>query len=162
MELAEVNNHDAAKRLFDRYSIPYEIITSGENKGKLRVKTVWSGDVDHAQSIMDAVRRAIPALCDHAVVFRDANDNVIITFSPYALLKPGKYKIDGMNGVEVDVEAEVMEYNMVDALLCSVKALRVDLCTNLVYHQSFRQLHHFSEANRESANRISSFISALE
>ena len=112
MELAEVNNHEAAKLLFDRYDIPYEIITRGENKGKLRVKTVRDRDMDHAQPIMDAVRKAIPALCDHAVVFRDINDHVIITFSPYALLKPGKYEIDGMNGVGADVEAEVMEYSI--------------------------------------------------
>ena len=32
----------------------------------------------------------------------------------------------------------LMNRNMVDALLCSVKALRVDLCTNLVYHQDLR------------------------
>ena len=115
MELAEVNNHDAAKILFDRYDIPYEIITRGENKGKLRVKTVRGRDMDCARPIIDAVRRAVPALCDHTVVFRDVNDHVIITFSSYALLRPGKCDIQGVygaSGVETNVEAEVMEYSI--------------------------------------------------
>ena len=44
MELAIVNNYAQAKLFFDEYNIPYEIITRGQNKGKLRVKPLRNTD----------------------------------------------------------------------------------------------------------------------
>ena len=44
MKLANVNNYDQARHFFDEYNIPYEVITRGENKGKLRVKPLREKD----------------------------------------------------------------------------------------------------------------------
>lgn len=38
MELAGVNNQEDAKIFFERYDIPYSVISRGVNKGMLRVK----------------------------------------------------------------------------------------------------------------------------
>ena len=42
--LALINNHEAGKLFFETYNIPYQVITRGENKGKLRVKATRSLD----------------------------------------------------------------------------------------------------------------------
>ena len=42
--LALINNHEDGKRFFETYNIPYQIITRGENKGKLRVKATRYSD----------------------------------------------------------------------------------------------------------------------
>ncbi len=38
MRIASVNDHAQAKLFFDEFNIPYEVVTEGQNKGKLRVK----------------------------------------------------------------------------------------------------------------------------
>ena len=45
--LALINNHEAGKLFFETYNIPYQVITKGENKGKLRVKATRSSDVPY-------------------------------------------------------------------------------------------------------------------
>lgn len=49
--LALINNHEAGKLFFETYNIPYQVITKGENKGKLRVKATRSSD---GQAVLDA------------------------------------------------------------------------------------------------------------
>lgn len=44
MKPAYVNDYAAAKLFFDEFSIPYEIVTRGENKGTLRVKPIREKD----------------------------------------------------------------------------------------------------------------------
>lgn len=36
--LAPIDNYEDGKVFFETYNIPYQVITRGENKGKLRVK----------------------------------------------------------------------------------------------------------------------------
>lgn len=82
--LALINNHEDGKLFFEAYNIPYQVITRGENKGKLRVKTTRSSD---GQAVLDARKELEYAgyglLCDHSNVFRDEDDNPVVTFSPY-------------------------------------------------------------------------------
>ena len=42
--LALINDHEAGKLFFETYNIPYQVITRGENKGKLRMKATRSSD----------------------------------------------------------------------------------------------------------------------
>lgn len=106
MKLANVNNHAQAKMFFEEFNIPYEIITRGENKGKLRVKPVRSVDFFN---LVEAERRlqnaGLDYLVDHKNYFRDADDNTVCTFSPYTAdrlpegvpwLKMSNYSIYGM------------------------------------------------------------------
>lgn len=82
--LALINNHEDGKLLFDTYNIPYQVITRGENKGKLRVKAIRSSD---GQAVLAARKELEYAgygvLADHSNVFRDEDDRTVITFSPY-------------------------------------------------------------------------------
>ena len=82
--LALINNHEDGKLFFETYNIPYQIITRGENKGKLRVKSTRSSD---GQAVLDARKELEYAgygfLADHSNVFRDEDDRTVVTFSPY-------------------------------------------------------------------------------
>ena len=82
--LALINNHEAGKLFFETYNIPYQVITRGENKGKLRVKATRSLD---GQAVLDARKELEYAgygfLADHSNVFRDEDDRTVVTFSPY-------------------------------------------------------------------------------
>lgn len=49
--LALINNHEDGKLFFETYNIPCQVITRGENKGKLRVKAIRSSD---GQAVLDA------------------------------------------------------------------------------------------------------------
>ena len=73
--LALINNHEDGKRFFETYNIPYQIITRGENKGKLRVKATRSSD---GQAVLEARKEleyaGYGSLADHSNVFRDEND----------------------------------------------------------------------------------------
>ena len=84
MELARVNDHEAAKRFFEEFNIPYEVISRGENKGKLRIKR--PRERDH-EKIWEAERRlkmhGLEVVCGHTNVFRDERDHTVVTFSPY-------------------------------------------------------------------------------
>ncbi len=84
MKLANVNDHEAAKRFFDEYDIPYEIISRGANKGKLRVKPCRAVDRENIQRARRRLKEyGLDVICDHANAFRDADDQTVVTFSPY-------------------------------------------------------------------------------
>ena len=55
--LALINNHEAGKLFFETYNIPYQVITRGENKGKLRVKVTRSLD-DYYGAVEPPVRQS--------------------------------------------------------------------------------------------------------
>ena len=106
MKLAYVNNYAQAKLFFEEFNIPYEVITRGENKGKLRVKPVRRIDffnlLDTERRLQDA---GLDYIVDHKNYFRDADDNTVCTFSPYTAgslpegvpwLKMSDYSIYGM------------------------------------------------------------------
>lgn len=82
--LALINNHEEGKLFFEAYNIPYQIISRGENNGKPRVKATRSSD---GQAVLEARRELeyadYKSLCDHSNVFRDEDDNPVVTFSPY-------------------------------------------------------------------------------
>ncbi len=83
-EFAVVNDPQAAKRFFDEFDIPYKEITRGENKGKLKIKTVRYKDYDQRMTAERLLRKAhLEIIIDHPNVFRDKYDNAIVTFSPY-------------------------------------------------------------------------------
>lgn len=106
MELAIVNDYDQAKCFFEEFNIPYEIITRGENRGKLRVKPLRNKDrfnLIESESRLKDMR--LSYVVDHKNCFRDANDNTVCTFSPYTAdripdgitwLKMSEYSIYGM------------------------------------------------------------------
>ena len=84
MELIRVNDWQAAKLFFEEYDIPYEEITEGEDKGKLLVRPVRDCDREQEYEAIKRLERSrLNAVTDHPNVFRDRNDNAIITFSPY-------------------------------------------------------------------------------
>ena len=82
--LALINNYEDGKRFFETYNIPYQIITKGENKGKLRVKATRSSD---GQAVLDARKgleySGYSFLAEHSNVFRDSDDWPVVTYSPY-------------------------------------------------------------------------------
>lgn len=95
--LALINNYEAGKHFFETYNIPYEIITRGENKSKLRVKATRSSD---GQAVLDA-RKALEYagygfLADHSNVFRDEDDRPVVTLSPYSAV-PKVIDVPGYN-----------------------------------------------------------------
>ena len=103
--LALINNHEDGKLFFETYNIPYQVITRGENKGKLRVKATRSLD---GQAVLDARKELEYAgygfLADHSNVFRDEDDRTVVTFSPY-------YAVP--NVIEVPVyDVEVSDYSI--------------------------------------------------
>lgn len=84
MTTAYVNDIAAAKLFFRDFNIPYEQIESGKDAGKLRVRALRDIDHEKAHDVMKRCSRArIQDLCDHEYTFRDADDNTIVTFSPY-------------------------------------------------------------------------------
>ena len=84
MTLAYVNDIEAAKLFFREYNIPYEQIEVGKDAGKLKVRALRFIDHERMMDIEARCRRlGLAALCDHSNVFRDADGNTIITFSPY-------------------------------------------------------------------------------
>ena len=86
MELANVNHYAQVKLLFDEYNIPYEIITRGQNKGKLRVKPLRNTDRFNLIETKTRLENAgFDYIVDHSNCFRDADDNTICTFSPYTV-----------------------------------------------------------------------------
>ena len=98
--LALINNHEAGKPFFETYNIPYQVITRGENKGKLRVKVTRSLD---GQAVLDARKELEYAgygfLADHSNVFRDEDDRTVVTFSPYNAVP----KVIDVPGYDVEV-----------------------------------------------------------
>lgn len=82
--LALINNHEVGRLFFEAYNIPYQVVTRGENKGKLRVKAIRSSD---GQAVLDARKELEYAgygfLADHSNVFQDEDDRTVATFSPY-------------------------------------------------------------------------------
>ena len=87
--LALINNHEDGKRFFETYNIPYQIITRGENKGKLRVKAIRSSD---GQAVLEARKEleyaGYGSLADHSK-----------TFSPYNAVP----KVIDVPGYDVEV-----------------------------------------------------------
>ena len=86
MELANVNNQEDAKILFEKYNIPYSVTSRGVNKGMLRVKNARQIDAQRARTLREELTATNSGhLCDHCNTFRDGNDNTVVTFSPYGL-----------------------------------------------------------------------------
>ena len=106
MKPAIVNDYSRARMFFDEFNIPYEIITRGENKGKLRVKPVIRKDFFNLLDTETRLQNAgLDYTVDHKNYFRDADDNTVCTFSPYTAdripdgiswLKMSNYSIFGM------------------------------------------------------------------
>ena len=98
--LALINNHEDGKLFFETYNIPYQVITRGENKGKLRVKAIRSSD---RQAVLDARKELEYAsygfLSDHSNVFRNEDDRTVVTFSPYNAVP----KVIEVPGYDVEV-----------------------------------------------------------
>lgn len=90
---------------FETYNIPYEIISRGENKGKLRVKNIRSSN---GLAVLDARREleyaGYKSLCDHSNVFRDEDDRAVVTYSPYNAV-PGVVEVPGY-------DVEVSDYSI--------------------------------------------------
>ena len=64
--------------------IPYEIITRGTNKGKLRVKPLRDKDRFNLIETESRLKKAgLDYIVDHVNCFRDADDNTVCTFNPY-------------------------------------------------------------------------------
>ena len=83
-QVADVNNHEEAKELFETFNIPYEVAASGRNKGKVLVKKIRQFDRNAIVQMRELpTNYGYGSLCDHANVFRDANDWPVVTFSPY-------------------------------------------------------------------------------
>lgn len=98
--LTLINNHEAGKLFFETYNIPYQVITRGENKGKLCVKATRSLD---GQAVLDARKELEYAgygfRADHSNVFRDKDDRTVVTFSPYNAVP----KVIDVPGYDVEV-----------------------------------------------------------
>lgn len=93
-------NNKKGYSFFETYNIPYQVITRGENKGKLRVKATRSSD---GQAVLDARKELEYAgygfLADHSNVFRDEDDRTVVTFSPYNAVP----KVIDVPGYDVEV-----------------------------------------------------------
>lgn len=110
--LALINNHETGRLFFEAYNIPYQVITRGENKGKLRVKTTRSSD---GQAVLEArkelERAGYGILCDHSNVFRDEDDNPVVTFSPYHGVNHGVIGEIDVPGYDVEIsELSIYSY----------------------------------------------------
>lgn len=104
MEPARVNNQEDAEALFEKYDIPYEKYTRGENKGKLKVKTIRDLDGRRIREAMAALEEAgYGDYVDHSNCFRDAEDETVVTFSPYAEL----FDVHMEDGVIIGVPKEI-------------------------------------------------------
>ena len=103
-ELAEINDHEEGESFFEAYQIPYEIITRGENKGKLRVKRTRSVDGEEVRKVWRLLTDAgYGILCDHSNVFRDEDDRTVVTFSPYHDISPDTVGEIYLPGYDVEV-----------------------------------------------------------
>lgn len=105
MEIVRVNDQEAAKLLFERYNIPYSITSRGEDKGELRVKPLRERDKNRLWTFQQDLRAKHPDIVDHCMTFRDEEDNLIVTFSPYGCYKPGKYELD-------DLDIDILEFSI--------------------------------------------------
>ena len=79
-----MNDPESARRFFAQYNIPYWEEQT-KNGIRFRVKAPREIDQERVLDLNARIRKArIPnALCDHEYVFRDAEDNTIVTYSPY-------------------------------------------------------------------------------
>ena len=120
--LALINNHEAGKLFFETYNIPYQVITRGENKGKLRVKVTRSLD---GQAVLDARKELEYAgygfLADHSNVFRDEDDRTVVTFSPYNAVP----KVIDVPGYDVEVsDYSIYSYGTKTIVMMTILALQ--------------------------------------
>ena len=119
--LALINNHEDGKLFFETYNIPYQVITRGENKGKLRVKAIRSFD---GQAMLDARKELEYAgygfLADHSNVFQDWDDRAVITFSPYNSL-PRAIDVPGY-------DVEISDYSIYSYGTCLVHNKNTQSC----------------------------------
>lgn len=84
MVLASVNQQEEARLFFNEYDIPFQITASGQNKGKLRVLPMCSKDRKILMDVKKILKEnGLDWVVDHSNVFRDENDNTVVTFSPY-------------------------------------------------------------------------------
>ena len=84
MVLADVNNQEEARHFFNEYDIPFQITKRGENKGKLRVMPIRDKDRRMLMDVKSVLKNeGFAWAVDHTNVFRDDNDETVVTFSPY-------------------------------------------------------------------------------
>ena len=82
MKIANVNDYEQAKLFFDEFNIPYEVVTKGQNKGKLRVKPNRKKDLLNLLEAETMLQNAgLGSIVAHPRYFRDADDNTVCTFS---------------------------------------------------------------------------------
>lgn len=81
--LVRVDNTEAAKRFFKEYRISYKVIQDGKNAGSLMVKPIRETDKSEYDCIVEVLRNAgFGDYCVRSRIFRNSNDEVIVTFSP--------------------------------------------------------------------------------
>jgi len=64
-------------------NIPYRIMKSGINRGRIQAKRCLAADRHRLEDILQKMRQSYPDFCEHMNAFRDDDDNMIVTFSPY-------------------------------------------------------------------------------
>lgn len=79
-----INDPEAARQFFAQYNILYWEEQT-KNGIRFRVKAPRTIDQERVMDLNARIRKArIPnSLCDHEFIFRDAEDNTIVTYSPY-------------------------------------------------------------------------------
>lgn len=74
-----VNDVPMARLFLQHYNIEYK-----EADGKIQVKAPRAIDQERAHDLNQRLRRAhLYRMCDHEFVWRDKDDNTLVTFSPY-------------------------------------------------------------------------------
>lgn len=108
MAVANVNEQDEARHFFNEYDIPFKIMQSGPNKGRLAIIPVREIDQRRILEAKDALERnGFEWVIDHSNVFRDDKDRSVVTFSPYM------DRVDELCGIVVDnYEVTVSAYSI--------------------------------------------------
>ena len=84
MVLANVNDQEESRHFFNEYDIPFQITKRGENKGKLRILPVRDKDRRMLADVKSVLKNEDYGWAiDHTNIFRDYNDETVVTFSPY-------------------------------------------------------------------------------
>ena len=78
-----VNDVQQARLFCSHYNIPYREEET-EDGTKIQVKVPRDIDQERAHDLNQRLRRTrLSRLCDHEFVWRDADDNTLVTYSPY-------------------------------------------------------------------------------
>jgi hypothetical protein len=106
-----VYNLEEAKRFFETYDIPYEVVSCGENKGRLRIIKIGERQRNELLEVRRMMENAgLGTCCDHSNVFQDSADRTVITFSPYHTVANLEQII--MNGLFGGYSVEISDYSI--------------------------------------------------